>query len=451
MEGLLVPKGRGARSRLRLRKWQRQIVRTVLAPGTRTAVIAIPRGNGKSTLAAALALWALVDGPEGAEVPIVGGVSERQARIAFNTARRMVQLDPELAARVQVFQDRLYMPHHDASLFPLPADADAILGANPTMTLVDELGVIDADVFEAMRLASGKRAESTLLAIGTPPSDPDSIMRTLVEHGREGDDPTFALVEYRAPDGCAVDDREAWKVANPALGDFLYEDGMATEAKTVRESAFRQFRLGQWPTGPEGAWMDPALWASRSRTSSIPDGADVVVALDGSFNQDTTALIACAAGDVPHLDVVGLWENPNEADESYRVDVLDVEDTIRAACRRWRVLEVTADPFRWQRSLAVLQEERIPVSEYPQSPARMTPATTGLYEAVVNGSVTHSGDERLARHVANAVLRVDTRGSRLVKESKHSKRRIDLAVAVVMAHSRAVELARRPAPSIYVG
>jgi Terminase large subunit, ATPase domain len=222
MEGLLVPKGKGARSRLRLRKWQREIVRAVLAPGIRTAVVAIPRGNGKSTLAAALGLWALVDGPEGAQVPIVGGVSERQSRIAFDTARRMVQLDPELLARVQAFQDKLYMPHHDATLYPLPADADAILGANPTMTIVDELGVVDADVFEAMRLASGKRAESTLLAIGTPPSDPDSIMRTLVEHGREGDDPTFALVEYRAPDGCAVDDRDAWHQANPALGDFLY-------------------------------------------------------------------------------------------------------------------------------------------------------------------------------------------------------------------------------------
>jgi phage terminase large subunit-like protein len=38
-----------------------------------------------------------------------------------------------------------------------------------------------------------------------------------------------------------------------------------------------------------------------------------------------------------------------------------------------------------------------------------------------------------------------------VKESKHSKPRIDLAVAAVMAHSRSVELARRPKPSIYVG
>jgi hypothetical protein len=51
MEGLLVPKGKGARSQLRLRKFQRQIVRTVLAPGIRTAVVAIPRGNGRSTLA----------------------------------------------------------------------------------------------------------------------------------------------------------------------------------------------------------------------------------------------------------------------------------------------------------------------------------------------------------------------------------------------------------------
>jgi phage terminase large subunit-like protein len=254
------------------------------------------------------------------------------------------------------------MPHHDASLYPLPAEADALLGANPTLTLVDELGVIDAEVFEAIRLASGKRAESLLLAIGTPPTDPESIMRTLVEHGRLDDDPTFCLVEYRAPEGCAVDDVTAWKIANPALGDFLYEDGMATEARTVRESVFRQFRLGQWPTGPADAWMAPELWASRTNARPIPDSTTVVLALDGSFSQDTTALVACTVGDVPHLDVVGLWEAPNPADENYRVDVLDVEDAIKEACRRWRVLEVTADPFRWQRSLQVLADERLPVS-----------------------------------------------------------------------------------------
>jgi phage terminase large subunit-like protein len=133
-----------------------------------------------------------------------------------------------------------------------------------------------------------------------------------------------------------------------------------------------------------------------------------------------------------------------------KIDVQEVEATIREACKRWNVLEVTADPYRWTRTLQVLADERIPVSEFPQSPSRMTPATTALYEAVVNGAVTHDGDKRLARHVTNAVLRVDSRGSRLQKEHRDSKRRIDLAVAAVMTHDRARALASRPKAQIHL-
>jgi hypothetical protein len=107
-----------------------------------------------------------------------------------------------------------------------------------------------------------------------------------------------------------------------------------------------------------------------------------------------------------------LWRNPG--DPEWRVPVIEVEDAVRAACLRWHVLEVTADPSRWTRTLQVLADERIPVSEFPQSPSRMTPATTALYEAVVNKQVTHSGDDRLAKHVANCVLKADSRGTRLV-------------------------------------
>jgi phage terminase large subunit-like protein len=71
------------------------------------------------------------------------------------------------------------------------------------------------------------------------------------------------------------------------------------------------------------------------------------------------------------------------------------------------------------------------------------PATTGLYEAVVNRTITHSGDRHLSRHVGNCVVRIDSRGTRLAKVHKHSLRRIDLAVAAVMAHSRATWLAGR--------
>jgi phage terminase large subunit-like protein len=159
-----------------------------------------------------------------------------------------------------------------------------------------------------------------------------------------------------------------------------------------------------------------------------------VLSLDGSFSQDATALVACQTGDVPHLDVVGLWEPP-AGHPDYRVPIFEVEDAIRAACRRWQVRSIVADPFRWARSLQLLEAEGLPVMEFPQSPQRMTPGTNGLYEAVVNGAVTHSGDPRMARHIGNATVRTDSRGTRLYKEHKHSTRRIDLAVCAVMAHS----------------
>jgi hypothetical protein len=79
-----------------------------------------------------------------------------------------------------------------------------------------------------------------------------------------------------------------------------------------------------------------------------------------------------------------------------QVPVVDVEQAIRQVCRRWRVLEIAADPFRWAHSLQLLDQEGLPVLEYPQSPGRMTPATARFYEAVVNGQLTQSGDSRLA-------------------------------------------------------
>jgi phage terminase large subunit-like protein len=90
------------------------------------------------------------------------------------------------------------------------------------------------------------------------------------------------------------------------------------------------------------------------------------------------------------------------------------------------------------------------VGEYPQSPARMGPATSRFYAAVVDRLLSHDGSSALARHVANAILKQDSRGARLAKEHKDSRRRIDAAVAAVMAHDRAAVLAGDRGRSIYV-
>ena len=85
----------------------------------------------------------------------------------------------------------------------------------------------------------------------------------------------------------------------------------------------------------------------------------------------------------------------------------------------------------------MLAEAGVPIVEYPNTAARMVPASNGFYEAVAGGLVVHNGDAALARHMANAVTKIDARGARLTKDQKGSGRRIDLAVAAVMAHDRA--------------
>jgi phage terminase large subunit-like protein len=444
---ITVPKGTGAKHRLKLREWQRSIVRGVLEPHVRQALVAIPAGNGKSTLAAAIGLYGLLgDGVEGAQVLVVAS-DERQARIIFRTAKRMVELDRDLSARVQVFADHLLEPRTDSIFMALPADAGSLQGWDPSMALVDELHVVTDDTFEAMAARAGKRDRSLLLAISTPPkAGDDGVMRRLVDHGRDGDDPSFYFAEFAAPAGCAVDDEDAWKVANPALDDFLHRDALrATLPPKMRENAFRRYRLGQW-VGVDAAWLPDGAWAAcADATITIPDGAEVVLAFDGSFNGDTTVLTVATVAELPHIDLVECWEAAGA-----QVPIVDVEAAIRAACRRWRVLEIAADPFRWARSLQLLDGEGLPVLEYPQSPGRMAPATARFYEAVVNGALTHSGDSRLARHVGNAVLKEDARGSRLAKERKDSPRRIDAAVAAVMAMDRAATLAGTVRDSIYI-
>ncbi len=183
---------------------------------------------------------------------------------------------------------------------------------------------------------------------------------------------------------------------------------------------------------PDGAWD-----ACADPTITIPDGADVRLGFDGSFNNDSTALVVVACGDTPHVDVVECWEKDPLDGPDWVVPILDVEDAIRQACRRWQVREIVCDPFRWARTYQILEAESLPIVEFPANISRMVPATERFFEAVMNHGLTHSGDARLARHVANCVVKSDSRGQRITKEAKHSPRKIDLAVAAVCAFDRA--------------
>jgi phage terminase large subunit-like protein len=113
------------------------------------------------------------------------------------------------------------------------------------------------------------------------------------------------------------------------------------------------------------------------------------------------------------------------------------------------VREIAWDEFLWLDSAEELEEEGLPVVTFPQTLQRMGPATQRFYEMVTTHKISHDGDPRLARHLGNAQLKTDTRGARLAKDAKTSPRKIDLAVAAVMAVDRAGYYLTAPTISDY--
>lgn len=438
---------------LELRSWQQELLRHVLARRPdgryrhRQGLILMPRKSGKSAILSSLTLYLTFCGPDGGESYAVAS-SKDQARIVFNDAKRMVQMDPELSAATRLYRDAIEVVDSGSVMRVLAAEAPQLEGLNATAVCYDEVHTApNRELWDVLALSMGARVDPIMLGISTAgvktdSTGRDSLCYSMYQYGKriatgEVDDPAFFFAAWE-PHRDDIDFRDpaVWAEANPGFGDISDPEDFASAILRTPEAEFKTKRLNVWTSTSE-AWLPHGAWDVVEDRREIPAGADVVLAFDGSFNGDCTAIVAVEVAEHPHIQVVEVWEKPDDADANWQVPVLDVEESIRAACAKWQVHEIACDPYRWARTFQILEDEGLPVVLFPQSPARMTPATNRFFEAVVNQQVTHDGDQRLARHVGNATLRVDSRGSRLAKEAKTSTRRIDLAVASVMGLERA--------------
>jgi phage terminase large subunit-like protein len=440
---------------IEVRGWQNLLLRHLFAQRPdgrlrhRQALIGLARKNAKSTLGAGVALDQLTFGPQGSEIYSCAGERE-QARIVFGTARRMVEMDPELSSRLKLYRDAIEHQATGSVYKVLSAEAYSKEGLNPSLVIFDEVHVQpNRELWDVMALAAGARPEPLMIGITTAgsrfdASGQDSLCYGMYQYGRkivsgELQDPSFFFAWWEPRDPNADHrDPKTHREANPGYGDIVGAEDFESTVLRTPEPEFRTKRCNQFVVDMQ-AWLPTGAWENCGPPKGAPitDGTEVCLGFDGSFNNDSTALVVVSCGDVPHIDVVECWEKPTEANQDWAVPILDVEAKIREACRRWQVREIVCDPFRWARTYQILEDEGLPIVEYPQSPSMMTPATQRFYEAVLNDGLTHSGDLRLARHIGNAVLKQDSRGTRIMKDARNSARKIDLAVASVMAFDRA--------------
>lgn len=416
---------------------------------TRRALLGLPKGNGKTELLAAIGLAELAGptAPTSPNIP-VGAASYEQANLLFGTAATMLREGP-LAEFFEIYEDRILIRGKPGKMYRVAAEAGTNDGTRPTCFIADEVHEWvgrKERVHLVISNSLAKRENSLALNISTAGFDKESLLYHLYDYGRrveagEIDDPTYLFIWYEASRRWNLENddelREAILECNPAADKFWPAENLMRRYKEIQsKNEFRRYHLNQWTDSDEAWFTDEQISATARDGKQHPDGAEVVLSLDGSHNGDSTALTAASPD---HVQTVQVWEKPKDGGEDWKVPVGDVEETIRQACKRWRVVEVTADPYRWQRTLDVLESEGLPVTEFPQSPARMVPACSRFYEAMTNGMVTHDAHPAFVRHLRNAVLKVDSRGARIVKDTKSSIRKIDLAVSAVMGFDRACQ------------
>jgi phage terminase large subunit-like protein len=447
-------------SPLVLRPWQHDLLGALFARRGdgrrkhRVGLIGLPRKNGKSALGSGIALYGLLAEGDGAEVYSCAADRE-QARIVFGVAKRMVELEPELASECKLYRDAIEVPSTGSVYRVLSSEAFTKEGLSPTLVVYDELHAAPNDeLWNVMNLGSGARRDPLVLAITTAgvrsdSSGGDSVCFRMFQHGEkvaagELEDPAFFMAWWSSAQDADHRDPGVWRMANPGYGDLIDPEDFASAVIRTPEAEYRTKRCNLF-VATATTWLPAGTFEARG-TGSIPDdGAEVVLGFDGSYSGDSTGLVGCTIDD-PTLWVVDAWERPADANPDWRVDIAEVEQSIRVACSRWRVREVSCDPYRWARTIQDLGAEGLPMVEFPQSPARMVPATAKFYDAVTSGGLSHNADPRLERHVRNAQVKVDRQGPRIVKDAKSSPRKIDLAVCAVMAHDRATANATAEAP-----
>lgn len=422
--------------------WQREVVAD-LSPSKRprVAYVQVPRKNGKTRLAALLALSEACLGDR-RHVYAISDSERNLNSVLMRELRDLVGGSDHLRDSVLVYHNRIEVPETGSFIEARPNNFRASQGINPHLVLFDEVHLQRSpDTWSGMQMAGAARPDALLFGITTPGYDLTGLAHGLYQAARAGDPMVYGRI-FEAPADAHIDDRAAWAVANPCFDRPGFLDALEFDRTTLPEHEFVRFRMGRW-TATATAWFPYGTWDTRAHPGrQLVEGERVWVGFDGSHSGDSTALVGITAD--KHLFVIGCWENPGRA--GWRVPRDQVDEALAATFDRFDVVTMAADPPYWQAQIAAWQA-RWPdrVLEFPtHSQARMAPACTAFHAAVMDGTLTHDGDVRLARHVANADVKSTSQGDRIEKEDKDSPAKIDLAVAAVLAHSEMILCQKGP-------
>lgn len=495
IENLCHTKGTWAGKPFELIDWQEQIIRdlfgTLKPNGYRqfnTAYIEIPKKQGKSELAAAVALLLTCgDGEERAEV--YGCAADRQqAAIVFDVAADMVRMCPALSKRVKILasQKRLIYTPTNSFYQVLSAEAYSKHGFNIHGVVFDELHTQpNRKLFDVMTKGSGDaRMQPLYFLITTAGTDTHSICyethqkaKDIIE-GRKID-PTFYPVIYGADESDDWTDPKVWKKANPSLDITVGIDKVKAACDSAKqnpgeENAFRQLRLNQW-VKQAVRWMPMEKWdkCAFAVDEDELEGRVCYGGLDLSSTTDITAFVLV----FPPLDnedkyiilpyfwipednltlrvnrdhvPYDVWERHGylQTTEGNVVHYGFIEQFIERLGERFNIREIAFDRWGAVQMVQNLEGMGFTVVPFGQGFKDMSPPTKELMKLVLEQKIAHGGHPVLRWNMDNIYIRTDPAGN-IKADKEKSTEKIDGAVATIMALDRAIRCGNDHGASVY--
>lgn len=443
----------------------------------RQGVIYVPKGNGKTTISAPLALYMTFGEGEGGAEGYAAAVTRDQARILFETAQNMVRRSPDMRERWQVgvLTNSIFQERTASRFIPISSDAKALDGLNVSVGVCDEIGSHrTSEVYDALSTAMGKRLQPFLLSISTATQNNAGIGRQLwdyglrVLNGLQEDDRLFAII-YTVDETDDPWDEATWIKANPAWGVSVQPDAIRAIMRQARnnpaqESSARTRHLNIW-IGADEALFSTRNWtlcADRDLKIEDFEGRECHLALDLASKSDLAALVAvfpeplderankyavfarCYLNETAVLEARNAsypgWAASGELTitSGNETDYSAIEDDVLDWCRRFRVRSMAYDPWGSTQLAQRLSSLGVPMVEFRSNTQNFSEPTKELEAAIRAGRIRHDGNGPLAWCIGNVVGHFDARGNVYPRKAR-PENKIDGAIALIMGIARSMQ------------
>lgn len=472
--------------RFQLLPWEEEILRVIY--GTvdescyreyRSLFLFIAKKNGKSELAAAMALDMLVNDDEyGAE--IYSAASDReQAGIVFEVAASMVRQDPALEKRLDIkdSQKRIVYPKTGSFYRVLSSETKTKHGFNVHGLFFDELHAQpNRDLYDVLTEgSSAARRQPLHVFMTTAGFDKLSVCYEVYEYAKrvkEGvvEDKRFYPAIYEMGEKDDWHDERTWAKSNPSLGHVFQIDNLRDEYRQARaipakENSFRRLRLNQW-TEQEVKWMNADTWKACKRKIDWEklEGKPCYAGMDLASTTDLAAVLLVFEEEGMLYLKPFFWipkDNIHDRVNKDRVpydvwvrrglinttegDVIDydrIHVDINELRTIYRIQEMGFDTWNAQQLATQLDAEGLKLVPIQQTMKGMGPPTKAFEELVLRKQIAHDGNPVLTWMIANTSVREDGEGN-YKPDKKKSSEKIDGVVAAIMAIDRLTRTAKK--------